>query len=89
MLERVPQVLDFSDSDKLLLAQEIYAKVFPQTPEQEAATVELLREREREYQANPDDVRSWEEVKETLAEFKKFLTAKRAQTNGVGHAAQR
>ncbi|MGF1450784.1 MAG: addiction module protein [Opitutales bacterium] len=70
ILETIPQIGELSAEDRLRLASEIVEQVarerddLPVAPEY----LELLEASRREYQHHPERARSWEDVKQGLAE---------------------
>lgn len=66
--EKIPEILQLSDEDKLLLASELWEAVAnnPDNIPISEEHVRLIDERYRAYLENPEDVVAWEEIKRRL-----------------------
>ena len=63
--ETIPEIAKLTREEKLQLAGELWEENIDRisSPETEEAIEKLLRERLKEYEANPDAVISWEELR--------------------------
>jgi len=64
--ERYPDLLALSDEDKLQLAGELWKDVVGGVAEEDPALAALIAARLAEYQAHPEQVSSWTDVKARL-----------------------
>ena len=66
--EKIPEIANLSDADKLLLANELWEAVAknPDNIPFSEEHVLLIKERYRAYLENPDDVVTWEQIKQRL-----------------------
>jgi len=67
ILEKLEEVRALSPEEKVILAGELWREAADNSViDVNPALTELLRQRLREYHANPDAVSSWEDVKARL-----------------------
>lgn len=68
--EKIPEIANLSNEDKLLLANELWQEVAknPDNIPVSEEHVRLIEERYSAYLKNPDDVVSWEQIKQRLGE---------------------
>jgi len=65
--EKIPAIADLSPEEKLILAGELWTSSTDHSQEQpDPQIVALLQERLAQYQANPEAVSPWSEVKERI-----------------------
>ena len=64
--EQYPGLLARPDEDKLQLVEELLADVMGGDPEADPVLLELIESRWAEYQAHPERVSSWADVKARL-----------------------
>lgn len=64
IIERIPEISALSEDEKFTLVRELVSELSDQTEgAPDPAIAELLEKRLREYEANPEAVLTWEEVK--------------------------
>jgi putative addiction module component (TIGR02574 family) len=67
ILERFPEIGALSENEKIALVQELLCELGDQGSDApDPAVIALLGERLREYEANPEAVLTWTEVKDRI-----------------------
>jgi len=64
IIERIPEISSLSEDEKFTLVHELLSELSDRTNgAPDPVIAELLEKRLREYEANPEAVLTWEEVK--------------------------